>query len=181
MKLTKLEAACRQLDAAIRMLFAGEDIVAVHTVSRAAFRALHSLTKDSDTKTALDHYIKKIGEKQYNYLTNYLKHADRDPDVPIDDSFHIYTEAGIGMAISLYVYHANAITDEMQGYQIWAALTQPKVFDLPNDLVKLVEDWKTNNKSDPDKMAPSGRDFGAALVQWIKLRQAPKIRQFRPA
>jgi hypothetical protein len=41
-------------------LFAGEDILAVHTVSRAACRTLHSLTKAADTKAALEHYIEKI-------------------------------------------------------------------------------------------------------------------------
>jgi hypothetical protein len=176
MKVSKIEAACRQLDAAIRMLFAGEDILAVHTVSRAAFRTLHSLTKAADTKTALEHYIRKIGQKQFDYLTNYLKHADRDPNVLIDDSFHIYTEAGIGMAISLYVYHANAITDEMKGYQIWSAMTQPKIFDIPNDLIKLVDDWKAVGRSDLDTRIEhrGDRDFGAALVHWIKLRDVSK-------
>ena len=39
----KLEAATRQLDAAIRLLFAGEDIVAVHTLAGAASAVLTNL------------------------------------------------------------------------------------------------------------------------------------------
>jgi hypothetical protein len=35
-KITKLEAGGRQLDSAVRMFFANEDILAIHTVSRAA-------------------------------------------------------------------------------------------------------------------------------------------------
>jgi hypothetical protein len=44
-KITKLDAGGRQLDAAIRMFFKNEDMLAVHTVSRAAFRVLYDMTK----------------------------------------------------------------------------------------------------------------------------------------
>ena len=46
MKISKLEAGSRQLDSAIRMFFNNEDILAVHTVSRAAFRVLFDITKE---------------------------------------------------------------------------------------------------------------------------------------
>jgi len=79
-KITKLEAAGRQLDSAIRMFFSNEDILAVHTVSRAAFRILYDINTESDSKVALKAYIDKVGEKQFNETTNFLKHADRDPE-----------------------------------------------------------------------------------------------------
>ena len=80
------------------------------------------------------------------------------------------------MAISLYVYNANAITDETKGYQIWSAMTQPKIFDIPNDLIKLVNDWKADDRSDLDTRIEhrGGRDFGAALIHSIKLRDVSK-------
>ena len=67
------------------------------------------------------------------------------------------------MAISLYVYNANAITDETKGYQIWSAMTQPKIFDIPNDLIKLVDDWKADGRFDLDTRIEhrGDRDFGA--------------------
>ena len=43
--ITKIAAAKRQLDAAIRMFFAGEDELAVHTIAAAAFRVLRDLHK----------------------------------------------------------------------------------------------------------------------------------------
>jgi hypothetical protein len=41
--INKLEAARRQLDAAIRMTFTGEDVLAIHTVAAAAYRILRDL------------------------------------------------------------------------------------------------------------------------------------------
>jgi hypothetical protein len=41
--ITKIAAAKRQLEAAIRMFFAGEDELAIHTIAAAAFRVLRDL------------------------------------------------------------------------------------------------------------------------------------------
>jgi hypothetical protein len=70
----------RQLDAAIRMFFENEDVLAVHTLSRAAFRVLYDMTNEGDAKVALDAHINKLGLDKFNKVTNFLKHADRDPD-----------------------------------------------------------------------------------------------------
>lgn len=78
-KIAKLEAAKRQLDAAIRMFFKNEDMLAVHTVSRAAFHVLFDLTSEGDVKKALATYIKKVGAQRFNEEANFLKHADQDP------------------------------------------------------------------------------------------------------
>src|SRR5215471_1616385 len=77
-KIAKLESAKRQLDAAIRMFFKNEDMLAIHTVSRAAFRVLFDLTKEGDAKKALETHIKKVGPQRFNEETNFLKHADQD-------------------------------------------------------------------------------------------------------
>jgi hypothetical protein len=181
-KITKLEAGGRQLDSAIRMFFANEDILAVHTLSRAAFRILYDITKEGEAKVALDAHIKKVGVDRFNEETNFLKHADRDPDGEIDDNFHLFTEAGIGMAAGLYVHHTKKLTSEMRGFHIWGAMMRPKFFDVPDGLKKLADDWRANSATDPDKITEqkAARDFGAALVHWIKLRDAPKGTQWKP-
>ncbi len=51
---TKLEAARRQIDAAIRMTFLNEDPLAVHTVGAAAFRILRDLKKSRGRSTLAD-------------------------------------------------------------------------------------------------------------------------------
>ena len=45
-ELTKLDAARRQLDAAIRMFLASEDEVAIHTLGAAAYRVLRDLKEE---------------------------------------------------------------------------------------------------------------------------------------
>ena len=45
---SKLAAARRQLDAAIRMLFSGEDVLAVHTVASAATTILRDIAESRD-------------------------------------------------------------------------------------------------------------------------------------
>ena len=47
-KANKIEAVRRQRDAAIRMLFANEDPLAIHTISMAAFRILRDLAGKRD-------------------------------------------------------------------------------------------------------------------------------------
>jgi hypothetical protein len=171
-KITKLEAGGRQLDAAIRMFFANEDLLAVHTVSRAAFRVLYDITAEGDAKTALKAYLDKRGEKEFNRIANFLKHADKDADTEIDEDFHVLTEAAIGMATGLYFQHTKLLTPEMKGFNIWARMMRPKYFDLPAQLAKAAEDCKAKSKTDPDKMTDqkAAREFGGSGVHWLKLR-----------
>ena len=182
MKISKLEAGSRQLDSAIRMFFNNEDILAVHTVSRAAFRVLFDITKEGETKEALDAHIKKVGTEQFNKETNFLKHADKDAEAEINEDFYVFTEAGIGMAISLHYHHTKSMSPEMKGFSIWARMMRPKYFDLPEHLNKEIADWKAASATDPDKITEqaASRDFGKALVHWLKLRAAGKGAQWRP-
>ena len=182
-KITKLEAGSRQLNSAIRMFFNNEDILAVHTVSRAAFRVLFDITQEGETKVALDAHVKKVGPVQFNKITNFLKHADNDPEAQIDEDFYVFTEAGIGMAISLHYHHINNLTPEMKGFNLWARMMRPKYFDLPEYLQKEIEDWKATSATDPDKITEqaASRDLGKAIVHWLKLRAAGKGAQWHSA
>lgn len=171
-KITKLEAGRRQLDAAIRIFFENEDVVAVHTLSRAAFRVLFDITKEGETKKALDAHITKLGADKFNKITNFLKHAERDPDGEIDEDFQISTEAGLGMAASLYFYHAKKYTPEMKGFIVWSQFMRPELFNLPEQLAKDVQEWKDTSKTNPNNIEtqPNIRAFGDAIVHWCRLR-----------
>ena len=57
---TKLAAAQRQLCAAIRMFFAGEDELAIHTVASAAYQILRDLKAKRGRNEAADHYLNMI-------------------------------------------------------------------------------------------------------------------------
>ena len=171
-KVTKLDAAGRQLDAAIRMFFENEDVLAIHTLSRAAFRVLFDITNEGDAKVALDAYIKKLGADKFNKITNFLKHADRDPDGEVDEDFQISTEAGLGMASALYFHHTKRFTPEMKGFGVWSRLMRPQYFDLPEQLTQDIAEWKAASKTDPDKIETqvNGRAYGKTIVHWCRLR-----------
>lgn len=171
-KIGKLDAAKRQLDAAIRMFFRNEDMLAIHTVSRAAFRVLFDITKENDAKKALETHIKKVGSKRFNEETNFLKHADQDPATEIDSNFQDFTEAGIGMAIGLYKSHASKLSPEMASFLVWSTLMRPGFYDLSDESNKLIDDWRKASSmgKDPNKLKePEGsRLLGELILYWSK-------------
>jgi hypothetical protein len=100
------------------MFFENEDILAIHTLSRPAFRVLYDITSEGEAKTVLAAHVKKLGAEKFNKITNFLKHGDRDPDGEIYEDFHISTEAGLGMAAGLYFRHTKVFTPEMKAFHI---------------------------------------------------------------
>ena len=105
--ITKQAAAQRQLDAAVRILFTGEDVLAVHTIVSAAHNVLTDLDNKSG-KTALALYADTLSELQKKFPgiplpreaanfklwlqqknrsgANFLKHADNESSRALDPS-----------------------------------------------------------------------------------------------
>ena len=85
-KVTKVDAARRQLHTAIRLFLEEGDLISVHTLSRAAHDILRTLLlangggsfiKDSEfIKVELRGELSKY----LNHPSNFFKHADRDPE-----------------------------------------------------------------------------------------------------
>jgi hypothetical protein len=86
MGITKIEAAQRQLDAAIRMFFAEDDWIAIHTLLAAGGRILRDLSEQRRTSTwnLFNHTVIPEKRKEFfkilNYAADFFKHADQDPD-----------------------------------------------------------------------------------------------------
>jgi len=153
------------------MWFKNEDMLAIHTVSRAAFRVLSDLTTEGEVKKALDAHIKKVGQPRFNEETNFLKHADQDPGAEIDDNFHVFTEAGIGMAIGLFKHHDKKLSPEMASFLVWTQFVRPGFYDLSEQTNKFTEEWSKNSKTDPTKIEGQEnlRMFGDAILNWTRL------------
>lgn len=135
MPISKLEAAQRQLDCAIRLYFAEDDILAVHTLSRAAFRLLYDIypaMKDDGFARDLDGVIKKLGWGRFNHAANFLKHADNDP-AATDDVHETDTQMGMGFGVILFSRLSGGYTPEMRAFDEWMKVTNPDHFDLPPD------------------------------------------------
>ena len=89
--LTKLDAARRQLDVSIRMIFGGGDIVAAHTLVGAASNIISDLVKRRNPKRSWDHFAQEANDltaKEYFRIMrraqNFLKHAESDADGAMD-------------------------------------------------------------------------------------------------
>jgi len=87
-KITKLEAARRQLVTAIRIYFANGDPVSIHTLAAAAFGILDDLDNHgASTGTIFDQIATRITPEYVDSFRealrrpqNFFKHADRDPE-----------------------------------------------------------------------------------------------------
>lgn len=107
-RVTKFEAAQRQLCVAIRLFFQREDTIAVHTLAAAAQQIFRVIGRDRDVKSiSFDEDIvaktirPEYRQRWYRLLVepqNFFKHADRDPDVvlkfyPETTRFHLFDAA----------------------------------------------------------------------------------------
>ncbi|GFO83395.1 MAG: hypothetical protein A49_30220 [Methyloceanibacter sp.] len=137
MRISKLEAARRQLDCAIRLYFNDDDLSSVVTLSRAAFRLLWDIypriTTDGFEKP-LSETIETLGWSRFNEIANFLKHADKDPDTQMEpDEIHVRT--GIVLGTILYGRATNgALSPEMKAWETIMTLEQPDVWDSHPDI-----------------------------------------------
>jgi len=84
--ISKLDAARRQLDVAVRLYFWEDDPVAIHTLTAAAHRLLTDINKARGGEPllteALLEFVKPDKKKEAQHLlnsaANYFKHANRD-------------------------------------------------------------------------------------------------------
>jgi hypothetical protein len=125
-KISKLDAARRQLDTAIRLYFTEADPVSVRTLAAAAFE----IPKDLDeygpkTGTFHDHleanvkpeYLKRVIDI-FRGPQNFFKHADTDPNDVLD--FALATpEMFLISAVEKYVELAAERSAEMIVYGLW--------------------------------------------------------------
>jgi hypothetical protein len=93
-KVSKIDAARRQLQTAIKLWFSAGDPVATHTLAFASYEILHAVSKKRDaTRPPLIFDSPLIPEK-YRSEVNiafkkhayFFKHGDRDPEAVIE--FH---------------------------------------------------------------------------------------------
>jgi hypothetical protein len=89
-KITKMDAVHRQINAAIRMWFANEDPVAIHTVVAAAHELLHTLFKRAGFKgmlfdsPAIKDKSRAEFAKAVKRPATFFKHSQRDPDAILE-------------------------------------------------------------------------------------------------
>jgi len=93
LRLTKLDAARAQLDAAIELFFTSDNPVAVHTLCAAAYNVLRDLAKRDGLEFPFikTGFMKSLAPTErsavHNFIhaaENFFKHADRDPSETLE-------------------------------------------------------------------------------------------------
>ena len=130
-RVTKIQAAQRQIDVAIRMLFRNEDPVAIHTVAMAGFRILRDLTEKMGLEHPIDSMIKPGKEKEFwgalNSFSNFCKHADLDPNGVSISFREDANDTALLIAATYYRNLGYQWTNEMQFLSAWYVSLHPDV------------------------------------------------------
>jgi hypothetical protein len=133
---SKLEAAERQLDMAIRLFFKREDAVSVHTLAAAAYQIITDICKQKGIERELEdsEILDEFGVKrellaQIRRPQNFFKHADNDIDgqvklKPMQTALFI-------MSSAQYLLRLRAVqSPECEVYRIWFILLFPESIPL---------------------------------------------------
>ena len=139
---TKSEAAVRQIDTAIALLFSGGDPLAVRTLAGAAHGILADLAETQcsgsswRTKLIEDSGLSTKSALQIlNATQNYLKHADRDPSSSL--SFDDEENSDLLFIASLECGGlGHQLSISMQAFQIWYLALYPEKVCNDTDLVE---------------------------------------------
>ena len=130
-RITKIEAAQRQINAGIRMLFRNDDPVAVHTVAMAGFRILRDLVKHKGLEHPIDSLIRPGKENELwrgaSSFANFFKHANTDPDGVSDGFSEEINESVLLIAATYYGLLGCEQTDEMQTLTAWYMAVHPDI------------------------------------------------------
>jgi hypothetical protein len=131
-RVNKTEAARRQIDAAIRMLYLNEDPVAIHTLAMASFQLLRDLSAKHDVCN-FDREIKAMFKPgmeskfwgRVKQSANFLKHADRDPDEILDKIEEDVNEVILLFSCLYYQDLGFQLTPEMIVLIAWCLAINP--------------------------------------------------------
>jgi hypothetical protein len=85
-KITKVDAAVRQLDTAIMLWFQRDDAVSIHTLACSAYQILHDINQHRkgpelifDSIVIKDEF-RPLAKSYLKKTYNFFKHAEKDPD-----------------------------------------------------------------------------------------------------
>ncbi|HEX5806428.1 MAG TPA: hypothetical protein VFY31_08860 [Macromonas sp.] len=122
-KVSKTEAAQRQLDTAIDLFFEEGDALSAYTLAFAAFKVLLNMyphNQDDDFGEQIDKLIaERIGWPRFSETANFLKHADRDPEGFLEDFDSERVLPVIGLASLLYRRLSGNFSRKMEAFDFW--------------------------------------------------------------
>lgn len=149
LKISKTDAAKRQIETAIRLWFFSCDPVSVHTLTAAAHQILHDIGKKRGAPTILrePQGIRPEYKKQIHELVrrneNFFKHADEDPDAILDFNPEA-TEMYMLDVVVTYESLTQEVSPIQSVFKSWIFLQKP---NLMNEIArkKMEEDTRGLN------------------------------------
>jgi hypothetical protein len=139
---TKFDAASRQLDEAIVLLFADHDPLAIRTLAAAAHGLFADLVEHKHPDGSWRSHViqdsglsKKDALAALNSAQNFLKHADYDPIAELrfdeDENDHVIFVATLECGEL-----GGPLTSFMQAFQIWYLASYPEKLGTETEHVK---------------------------------------------
>jgi hypothetical protein len=136
-KISKTDAAKRQLETAIRLWFYSGDPVSIHTLAAAALQLLHDLGQKQGTGAILRDLPGVLAgrrnelRKLIKGYENFFKHADNDPNALLDFCPDA-TELFILDAVLTYTKLTGDSAPIFDTFRVWVLAHNPKYMDIPS-------------------------------------------------
>jgi len=155
-KIKKLEAAQRNLKAAIRLFFEERDAVAVHTLAAAAQGVLRDIARSRNldhTSILHDHphvdqEVRREWINALNAPRNFFKHADKDPEGSLEFDEHENVLVLLDAVLILFELHAHI--QEAGVFIGWFTTANPKMRSAISG--NQIGDYCVRNNIRPDEM-----------------------------
>lgn len=142
--ISKLDAARRQLDVAIKLFFSYGDIVATHTLTAASYNIMRDLAQQQEKtvflkQEMLDHIKPEYHQKVINAINkpeNFFKHADRDASSVLDFNPEV-SETLLWDACRTYKLLTTEETPLIKIFNMWFYAKNPDIL-MDNEVKKNV-------------------------------------------
>ena len=171
-KISKLDAAKRQLETAILLYFNSADPVSIHTLTGAAHGILTNLIENKGGSSLIKLYVKTYIKKEFQIeigkkitlARNHFKHANQNPDFVLD-----FNPEGNDIFLHDACTMYQALTSERIPYLdifiSWYVMHNQNFFDLPSEDKKLFKEFLNVSKMDFLTQTLSARSHYAHLIK----------------
>ncbi len=133
-KISKVDAACRQLDTAIDLYFNNADALSCFTLAYAGLKVLFDIYPHHQEDGFAKQIDEMIGKENWRHLSgvgNFLKHADHDPDGTLEKFHPDSAYAVLGLAILLFRRITGEFSLKMKALDCWTEIIRAKELGIP--------------------------------------------------
>ena len=131
-RITKIQAAERQLIAAIDLFFNNADSIVIYSIACAAREIIHTLCEKRGIKSFFDqilddnpHISKKDLRKMADKNRNFFKHANSDPDAVLEQFSDVENDAVLFVATHDFGRLCGGMPPELQVFEAWYLCCHP--------------------------------------------------------